>query len=157
MTRRNEVPDFDIDPTSNLNERLSRFEQQTQLQQLSRAIAADEQRFAQENPDYYDALETIREKHRVMLEAQGVPPDQLDAAMGQQELQAAAQVMQNGASPAKYAYELARTQYGFAGGGGHGDTQYERAANAEEASLSRVLDEAMGEAYGGNNESGGLV
>lgn len=122
-----EVPDFEYDPTANLDARLKQTEeltrqqqamlqQQQQLQALGQAVQAAETSFVAEHPDYYDALNTVREVERKKLEpfaqAQGWTDAQINQYLAEQELAAAAQLIQTGVNPAEYAYRVAQT-YGY--------------------------------------------
>jgi len=144
-----DVPDFLDEPLDNLDARLQRMEQVHQLQQLQQLTAADEQRFASEHPDYYDALNHVRGRLREQLLVAGYGENQVDAELAQRELAAAAEVLQRGGRPSEYAYTLAK-QHGYAGGSQY-DGEMDRYAEmesqhaAEDEHLNAMMSELQEE------------
>jgi hypothetical protein len=122
-----QTPDFELDPTGNLNARLSKAEQtaeqiaqqnaeREQMATLGNAIKQSELSFVEQHPDYYDALNHIRtvarKANEPMLKAQGYSDAQIEAYLAQQEIAAAAQALNAGQDPAEYAYSVA-SAYGY--------------------------------------------
>lgn len=121
------IPDFDIDPTANLNARLEATEkaaqeaqmshqQMAQMQALGQAVKQSEMTFVSQHPDYYDALahvrDVVRKTNAPMMKAKGMTDMQIEQMLAQNELAMAAQLLQVGQDPAQYAYEVAKT-YGY--------------------------------------------
>lgn len=128
------VPDFEVDPSGHLKhetetvkseieqqkEILEKIQQQqqqqAQLQQLGQQIAANEAAFVKEHPDYYDALDHVRQveraKMQMVAETQGMSEEDLNQVLAQNEINMAAQLIGQGLNPAEYAYQIAKT-YGY--------------------------------------------
>ncbi|NIV38719.1 MAG: hypothetical protein GWN58_57665, partial [Anaerolineae bacterium] len=87
-------------------------QQQQQVQQVVQELQRREQRFVSEHPDYYDALDHVRQVERARLEpvlrAQGMGEAQIEQYMGQYELEAGFQWMQAGLDPAQMVYQMAQ-------------------------------------------------
>jgi len=154
-----EIPDFTEDPEGHvralqdrhqrqlqaLEQKVSQGEehitQQQQMQQLTSQIAAREQQFVADNPDYYDALSHVRQVESKRLEALGVPPEQIQQTLSQQELQMATFALRQGRNPAQAIYESAK-YLGYQGKQEEG-AQDEEAAKIE-AKAKRDKAKSMG-------------
>lgn len=94
--------------------------EQLQLQQVLNAVQADEARFVQRTPDYYDALGWARQRLEADLRAQAeafgyeLTPAQLQQEIARQEIAAAQAALARGMSPAEVVYRLARS-WGYSG------------------------------------------
>ena len=64
--------------------------------------------FSQANPDYYDALDYLREQRAQELEDLGLNQDEIARTINTEEIQAAAVAVQRGTSAAQYAYNRAK-------------------------------------------------
>lgn len=121
------APKFESDPVGYLkheNDKLrdqvqrstQNQQQQAQLQQIMGAINGSEKAFVAQHPDYYDALEHIRNVERMKIaplaKARGLTEQQINAHLGMQEVQAGAQLLAQGIDPATYAYQMAAA-YGY--------------------------------------------
>jgi hypothetical protein len=84
---------------------------QAAVQQIQRVAAGDEEAFAQENKDYWEALDFLRSSRRNQLQVMfpDAQPAQIDGQMRMEEFQTVAAVLQRGGSPAQTAYTLAKT------------------------------------------------
>ena len=91
--------------------------QQSEQQRQQEAIASQistkageyEAEFIEAQPDYYDALQHIRNLRIAEAQALGMQPQQISMALRNQELQLAAFALQNGKNPAVLAYNLAKS------------------------------------------------
>lgn len=124
-------PDEQVDPIgtiTHLRERLARLEQgnqqysaerqaQVQVEQLAAAAGQDVQAFKNKIPDYMEAFNYWATNRAAELQSFGVPPQQLDAVLRQEQLQIAANAFQRGVSPAQTLYQVARAR-GFKPGNG---------------------------------------
>lgn len=146
------IPDFDDDPTGNLQARLEaanrqieelrRQTQQTtqattaqqQMMALRMAIAQQEQSFAAQTPDYPQALAKIREVEKAKLifaaqeSGQQVNEQEIEALLYRNELIAAANLLRQGKNPAQYAYEMAKRFYGYSPAGAEQKSPVDRQA-----------------------------
>ena len=71
------------------------------------AVNKAEQAFVQSKPDYYDAVNHLKESRRAQLLQQGVPPSHVDQAIAQDAIAVATEAGRLGLSPAEYAYRIA--------------------------------------------------
>lgn len=87
-------------------------QQAAQVQQLMSAIGVAERAFAKEAPDYYDALNHVRDARRreLSLMFPEAKPEQVEQQIQQEEVQAAAIALNTRRDPAKVAYELAKAR-----------------------------------------------
>ncbi len=89
----------------------TRTQQQEQMQALVGAVQAHEQKFVTEKPDYNEALthvRTVRTSQLRLLHPQATDA-QIAQAVGNEELQAAHQILTAGGNPADFAYRYAQT------------------------------------------------
>lgn len=82
--------------------------QQAQLRQFTELVRADEAKFVEKNPDYYDALMFVREITKASLEEYELTPEQMDQQMRQSEFQQSLAAMQRNKSPAQTVYKIAQ-------------------------------------------------
>lgn len=119
-------PEFMEDPKGYVDQRQTRLEaeikalkqqaeegskaaqQQLAQVQFFQSIQSDESTFIRQHPDYYDALNHIRESRTEELETLGYDEDEIKAAINQEELQLAAAALQRGKSAAEIAYRRAQ-------------------------------------------------
>jgi len=87
-----------------------RLVQQQQLQAIVQGASAAEQAYMGKAPDYYEALEHVRNINRTQLKlAYPQATDvQINQALNQQELMTAGQLLAQGRNPAEYVYEYAK-------------------------------------------------
>lgn len=122
-----EVPDYEYDPTGHLKAKLEKTEekiqqteaeirQQQQMAQLQQAIQTAEAAFVAEHPDYYEALNYVRDMQKKALlpiaEKQGWDDARIMQELAMREIQGAAVLLQQNINPSEYVYEVAK-QYGF--------------------------------------------
>lgn len=132
-------PEFEKDPKGYTDHKLNtaldqlkaqqgesqkQIEQATQTAQVSREQAerlvfsqhlqTAEAAFVKENPDYYDALSHVRgiRANQLKLMAPDITDQQIEAQIGQEEINLAAQLAQQGRNPISTVYQLA-TAYGY--------------------------------------------
>lgn len=95
-------------------ETAAQAQQQVQLQQLIGSLQTAEAQFVKETPDYYDALQHVRNVRVFQLKE--FNPEITEAEIAQvirsEELGLAAQLMQAGRNPSQVVYKLAQ-QYGY--------------------------------------------
>lgn len=86
-------------------------EQQRTVQTIVSNIGAKEQEFVKSTPDYNDALAHARSvrAQQLALIYPNATPQQITQQIGNEELSAAAQVLQSGGDPAAFAYAYAKT------------------------------------------------
>lgn len=119
-------PEFMEDPKGYVDQRQARLEaeikalkasaedgskqaqQQLAQVQFFQSIQADESSFIREHPDYYDALNHVREARTEELESLGLEEDEIKSAINQEELNMAAVALQRGKSAAEIAYNRAK-------------------------------------------------
>lgn len=84
--------------------------EQVQVQQFITNLQTHEQRFAQTNPDYYDALDHLRTVRKAQLREFNpeITQAQIDATIRQEEQQLAIQLHRQGRDPVQTAYNLAK-------------------------------------------------
>lgn len=129
-----EVPDFNADPTAhlkhetddikakvtNLTEAQQRAEEQAkqaqEMQAVHQQIGMQEQTFVAEHPDYYDALNHVRQiqinAFLPLAKANNLSDIQVQQAMAMQEFNMGRQALKAGLNPAEYVYNIAK-QYGY--------------------------------------------
>lgn len=94
------------------NQRAQQAEQQRQqsqqINQLVQYVNNDEAEFAGKTPDYYDAVNFIRDSRRKHFEALGYNEQQAAQLAGQEAQQLAIQSVQSQRSPAETAYRYAQ-------------------------------------------------
>jgi hypothetical protein len=121
----NPYPELDDDPVTNLDQRLKQQEQavkqqteaqaqQAQLEQFSRGFQLQEQQFASEAPDYYDAVGFLRNQRQGELKLMGYNDQQAAQLVDAEALNYAITMTQNGVNPVQAFYETAR-QRGYKG------------------------------------------
>lgn len=121
----NPLPEFEDDPAANLDARLRAQEealraneewrkqteqvsQQTQqLQQFQNDFYAKEQAFAQNTPDYYEAVQYLRNQRAAELESLGYSTEQVGAMVDQEAMSYAVTASQNGVDPVQMFYNVA--------------------------------------------------
>lgn len=87
---------------------LAERQQQTQLAQLSTIAQAHVQAFAQQNPDYFNALQHVRTMRAGQYRALGLSEQQIVAQLSQDEVAFAATAVQNQRNIAESIYEFAK-------------------------------------------------
>jgi len=87
------------------------LENQQQTQNIMSAAGSAEAAFAEKTPDYWDALDYLRNVRRGQMKilAPEATPMQIDQAMRTEEFQTAAGMLTNGRNPAEYAYQYAKS------------------------------------------------
>jgi hypothetical protein len=123
-----EVPDYLEDPRGyvdatkeELVERLQKLEGQTNQasqaaqamafeRQVRTALAAAEQSYSQQTPDYYDALQHLRQvkAQELALMYPQAKPEQITTMLNQQEIAWGAQQLQQNQNPSEQAYKWAQ-------------------------------------------------
>lgn len=83
-------------------------QQQAQLAQLSTIAQAQIQTFAQQNPDYFDALQHVRTMRAAQYRAMGLSDEQVIAQINHDELLFANTAVQNRRNIAESLYEFAK-------------------------------------------------
>jgi hypothetical protein len=88
--------------------------EQVQLQQLIGSLQAAESAFVRESPDYYDALNHVRNVRVFQLKEFNpeITDDEVAKVIRSEELGLAAQLMRAGKNPSQVVYRLAQ-QYGY--------------------------------------------
>lgn len=81
--------------------------QQRQVEQFKYQVASSEAEFTQENPDYPQALEFVRNRRIAELEAAGYEPMQISEMVMRDASAIAWDAMQRGKSPAEVIYNMA--------------------------------------------------
>jgi hypothetical protein len=81
-------------------------------QQFVQSVDQAEKSFLAQNADYYKALEHVRTIQRTEMEAAGMEPQEIEAAIQRAELQTAITTMSKGKNPAEFAYSRAKI-YGY--------------------------------------------
>jgi len=121
-----QVPEFETDPLGNLrhtNDSVSKElhemkswreqlevnqKQQAQIAEFTGKVTAAEQKFAESNPDYWEAAQHVVNMQRETLELLGVPKEHINAALNRHLAGFAATALQSGKDPAQVTYELAK-------------------------------------------------
>ncbi len=87
------------------------FNQQRAIQALMHAVSTHETAFVTTNPDYYQALEHVRNVRasQMRLMDENITDQQISQAVAQEELVAAQHLIAKGADPCKFAYGYAKT------------------------------------------------
>lgn len=98
--------------TGDLTQRQKAEQQAMSVQRNVSAIAQQEQAFVAESPDYYDALNYVREVQRNNMIDMGVEPEMIERLLPQQEYNTALQALQIGQNPAKLVYNMAK-RFGY--------------------------------------------
>lgn len=85
-------------------------QQQTEQMQFVQQLQTAETLFVRENPDYYEALEHVRNYRRAQLRllAPEAQPEEIDRYIGQEEMQAAAQLAKARRNPIEVVYSMAK-------------------------------------------------
>lgn len=125
-------PDWETDPAGYLKESISelkqslatvRKQQEEQAQDAqqkqafemaTRAVSDLERSFVQQTPDYYDALDFVRNKWRARSEVLGVPKEQVDLVVKEQLQRLGLISLQTGVNPAERLFALAKVE-GYTG------------------------------------------
>src|SRR5262245_15269151 len=84
------------------------IQQEDTLKQMRSFGAAAEREFAQANPDYYQALNHLRNARGRELAVWGMTPEQISQQLGNEENQLLMRAHNERRDPAKMAYDLAR-------------------------------------------------
>jgi hypothetical protein len=123
-----QVPDFDTDPAAHLKHQVEEVRswaqqmrqqqeyaaqeahRQAQIAQAEQAVVAQESSFAKQTPDYYEAVDYVRDRLRVKAEALGVPKDQIDAAVAQDMRQFGLRMLSAGQNPAERLFHFAKIE-----------------------------------------------
>lgn len=126
--------------------------QQRQVQAIQQMASAGEEAYAKGQPDYWDALEHLRNvrANQLQMAFPDATPQQLAEHMRAEEFSTAAQILQQGRNPAEYAYQFAKTL-------GYTPAQQPKGAGkTNEPDDPEALDEARQNAQGlGSSGSGG--
>ncbi len=94
-----------------LKAQAAQLQNEQQFTHFVQEISNNEAAFVEQNPDYYDALDharTIRSQQLLELYPEATK-DQIKQTIRNEELQAAAQLMQRGRNPAEAAFKIAKT------------------------------------------------
>ena len=88
--------------------------EQVMLQQFMTSMQSQEQNFVAQNPDYYDALNHIRQIRAYQLEQfePGITQEKIFEVIRNEEIQMAAHLHRSGKDPVATAYEIAK-RYGY--------------------------------------------
>jgi hypothetical protein len=84
------------------------IQQEDQLKALRGWGAGNEREFLKTNPDYYDALNHLRQARGRELAVWGMTPEQINQQLGNEENQLLVRAANERRDPAKMAYDLAR-------------------------------------------------
>ncbi len=122
------VPDFDADPAGHLRHQvdtlksvLSQMSQhqrdQAEAQQVAQqqqaatqAVTYTEAEFAKKTPDYYEAVDYMRDKLARRFSVLGVPKDQIPTAVGRDLQQFGLRALRAGMNPAEKLFQLAKEE-----------------------------------------------
>lgn len=127
-------------------------QQQATLAQIQEQAAASQRAFAQEHPDFNDALNHTREMNRRVLSRYGYQGPQLEQAIAQSELATIASALQNGVDPATMIYQIAQDMgYNPDQKGQEGQQREGQEGDDIEAQQAREAAKSMG--GGGGDES----
>lgn len=92
-------------------EKAAKLEEQTQqraqMEQINNRLNTYDQELMKTTPDYYDALEHVRQINIANIKAMGANDTQAAQQAGQAIFMAQVQAMRQGVDPAKYMYEMA--------------------------------------------------
>jgi len=123
-----QVPDFETDPAGHLRHQVDTLksvlgqmsaQQQAQQQQAAvesqraaaaQAVTVTEGEFAKKTPDYYDAVDFMREKTAKRFEVLGIPKDQIPAAVAHDMQQFGLRALRAGFNPAEKLFQLAKIE-----------------------------------------------
>lgn len=83
-------------------------QQQASYRDFYAKVTSQEQQFAQQATDYYDAVQHLREARAQEYTAAGYAPEQVQAIITQEAHSVAANALRNGRNPAEAFYELAK-------------------------------------------------
>jgi ATPase subunit of ABC transporter with duplicated ATPase domains len=83
-------------------------QQQASYRDFYAKVTSQEQQFAQQATDYYDAVQHLREARAQEYTAAGYVPEQVQAIITQEAHSVAANALRNGRNPAEAFYELAK-------------------------------------------------
>lgn len=122
-------------------------EQRQQLAQLSTVAQAHVQTFAQQNPDYFDALQHVRAMRAAQYRAIGLSEEQMIAQIGQDELAFASAALQNRRNIAESLYEFAKAS-GYAPKAAERKPSETLAAEAKGVAAARSLGTGGGASKG---------
>ena len=100
-----------VQPVQQLEQRLNNWEQ---FQRVKYYVDTAETEFAAKTPDYYNAMDRIREARLAQYKLQGLNEQQQQQQLGHDTWAFAVSMMQQGRNPAEAVYELARA-YGYSG------------------------------------------
>lgn len=98
------------DELKGLKDQAEQLQQQQQFGRFTQELGGHEAAFVQQNPDYFDALGHVRNirMQQLSLMYPTATPEQIQQAIGQEELNAAYVFMQQGRNPAECAFEMAK-------------------------------------------------
>jgi hypothetical protein len=134
------MTDFDDDPLNNLNERLTRQEQQEQFNQFAQTVSAQVNAFKQVAPDYDEALEHVRNTRAEELRAMGPPEVDIPKVIDAESVYLAQTSMQAGKNPGMAVYAMALKR-GFQG-------EYaDNIAHASHDPSGDILQQALAETF----------
>lgn len=122
-------------------------EHRQQLAQLSTVAQAHVQTFAQQNPDYFDALQHVRAMRAAQYRAIGLSEEQMIAQIGQDELAFASAALQNRRNIAESLYEFAKAS-GYAPKAAERKPSETLAAEAKGVAAARSLGTGGGASKG---------
>lgn len=157
------APDFMADPKGyvdsqaqkitqtleELQKRADEGSQQAQQQlaqmQFMQSIQGDETQFVRQTPDYYDALQYVRDQRREELEELGIDDEEEVARIiNTEELQAAAVAINKGTSAAAHYYNKAKKL-------GYKHEETDKAAEKVDEEAARLEAAKRAQSMGGNN------
>ena len=123
-------PEYDVDPLGNVKHTLDEtqnelkqlrefqqqewarqqqnFQRQQYVGQITHAVNQAEAEFAQETPDYLEAVKYFKSQRAQQLNALGYDQAQVAEIMGHEALSIADTAIRNGRSPAEVAYQMAQ-------------------------------------------------
>lgn len=121
-------PNFENDPAGYLKwvvdqqqqqiVQMRQYQQQAEQQQQAErtmmqaqsAVVGSEEKFAAKNPDYYDAVDFMRDRLKARFKTLGVTEDRLDDVVATDLRQFGLRALQHGANPAEKIFELAKIE-----------------------------------------------
>lgn len=141
----NEVNSKFSELQAKLDEKDQTSQQTEQINQLKTYLGQYEDSFKAQTPDYYDALNHMRQKQVQYLQTKGYDQNSAAQYILNQEFEKAVQLMGVGYNPAQLIYEEAKRDYGYTP-----PSKDEPAANPKAEELKN-LDENLGD----SGKSGG--
>jgi hypothetical protein len=98
-----------------LKEQAEQLTQEQQLARFTQDLAAREQVFVKDTPDYFDALAHVRmaRAEQIMEVYPEATPEQITETIRREELQFAAATLRQGKNPSESVYRMAQKTYGY--------------------------------------------